>query len=124
MWLVRIFFILIDCLPIFVKFFGGKSAYDQIIADTAFARTTLHRDGIKRIQQDSAASLEILRVRNEAEIREERSLHDLRHRENLAQRQIKLNAATEALAASILNETRSRRAQRPMGNEATNGGMS
>jgi len=30
-WFVRIFFILIDCLPVLVKFFGGTTAYDRLV---------------------------------------------------------------------------------------------
>jgi hypothetical protein len=36
-WFVRIFFVLIDCLPVLVKFIGGSTPYDQLV-DTELTR--------------------------------------------------------------------------------------
>ena len=41
-WAVRLFFILVDCMPVLVKFLGGTTAYDQLV-DTQLAHArTLH----------------------------------------------------------------------------------
>ncbi|MGH3901023.1 MAG: DUF4407 domain-containing protein [Pseudonocardiaceae bacterium] len=31
LWFIRIFFILVDCLPVLVKFFGGLTVYDRLV---------------------------------------------------------------------------------------------
>lgn len=51
-WFVRIFFILIDCLPVLVKFIGGSTPYDKLIdieissAEKRFKRASETRDSI------------------------------------------------------------------------------
>lgn len=52
-WFVRIFFILIDCLPVLVKFIGGSTPYDRLV-DTEIASAE-RRFGRKNNTQDAIA---------------------------------------------------------------------
>ena len=55
-WFVRIFFILIDCLPVLVKFIGGSTPYDRLVdTETASAE---RRFGRENDTQDAVADEE------------------------------------------------------------------
>ena len=51
-WLVRIFFVLIDCMPVLVKFFSGATAYDRLVdievasAEKTFTEETRTREAV------------------------------------------------------------------------------
>jgi hypothetical protein len=76
-WFVRVFFILIDCLPVLVKFIGGSTPYDRLVdteiasAQKRFARKT---DTLDTIAEEG--NITLLRKAN-AEASQERKEIDL-----------------------------------------------
>jgi Domain of unknown function (DUF4407) len=69
-WFVRIFFILVDCLPVLVKFISGSTPYDHLV-DTGLTSAE------QRFQLESDADLEIAAYRAKAEIARQKKEIDL-----------------------------------------------
>jgi hypothetical protein len=66
-WFVRIFFVLIDCLPVLVKFISGTTAYDRLAeTETAAAERTFAR---KTAARESEADVEISLLLHEARMK-------------------------------------------------------
>jgi len=59
LWFIRIFFILVDCLPVLVKFFGGLTVYDRLID---LRSTTTERMYAGKVKAHEAAYLDGLAV--------------------------------------------------------------
>jgi hypothetical protein len=105
-WFVRIFFILIDCLPVLVKFISGSTPYDRLIdtevnsAEKRFTRESETFDAIAeednaillwRAKADAARrrkeiNLEILRQDTERENSKEDAIDELWRRKLAARR--------------------------------------
>ena len=62
-WLLRFFFILIDCLPVVVKFASGVTPYDQFVAEELDCAAQVHR-------QEIAARLSVCEKRVSVELKE------------------------------------------------------
>ncbi|GAA5000095.1 DUF4407 domain-containing protein [Kitasatospora paranensis] len=58
-WLVRIFFVLIDCMPVLVKFFSGATAYDRLVEIEIASAEKLYTD---ETRADEAAAEERLKT--------------------------------------------------------------
>ena len=105
-WFVRIFFILIDCLPVLVKFISGSTPYDRLIdtevnsAEKRFTRESETFDAVAeednaillwRAKADAARrrkeiNLEILRQDTERENSKEDAIDELWRRKLAARR--------------------------------------
>jgi|HubBroStandDraft_1064217.scaffolds.fasta_scaffold04291_2 hypothetical protein len=81
-WFVRIFFILIDCLPVLVKFIGGRTTYDKL-ADTEIAsseRRFKAKSNLADAIEDEKNSEKLYRAKADAAQRKrEIDLEMLRH---------------------------------------------
>ena len=100
-WLVRVFFILVDCLPVLVKFFAGATAYDRQVdekvtsAGRVFARTvrTGERKQVLELELDEyAAGLDAAKRRESL---------DLDARRHAATVEVDLDRQVEDLAQTI-----------------------
>jgi hypothetical protein len=86
-WAVRLFFILVDCLPILIKIFGGTASYDRLVENRLTAAESWHD-----IDLDTAHS------RTEARARQDRAEIDLGAREHAVSMKIRLADAIDRLA--------------------------
>lgn len=73
-WLLRLFLILIDCLPVLVKLMGGTTTYDRMVNHTNRVQERIHE---KRLQFDADARI------GELELQAHRDAEDRRRRRQL-----------------------------------------
>jgi hypothetical protein len=90
-WAVRLLFILIDCMPILVKFFGGITTYDRLVD-----RELTNADA------DHAADLEIGSDERQARVRRRRDEIDIELREHRAHLGSRVSRAVHDLATEYI----------------------
>ncbi|MFI6457305.1 DUF4407 domain-containing protein [Streptosporangium amethystogenes] len=73
-WLLRLFLILIDCLPVLVKLMGGTTTYNRMVDHTNRIQERIHE---KRLQFDADARI------GELELQAHRDAEDRRRRRQL-----------------------------------------
>ncbi|MBV1849037.1 DUF4407 domain-containing protein [Catellatospora tritici] len=89
-WAVRIFFILVDCMPILVKFVGGTTTYDRLVSQQlAVAERDLNHD------------IEAEYVEREATLRKRKAEIDLEVLEHKAELNTRLHRAADRLSERI-----------------------
>lgn len=89
-WAVRIFFILVDCMPILVKFVGGSTTYDKLVsAQLAVAERDLNHD------------IEAEYAEREAVLRKRRAEIDLEILEHKAELNTRLHRAADRLSERV-----------------------
>lgn len=89
-WAVRLFFILVDCMPILVKFVGGATTYDKLVGiRLAYAERTFEDDLAHEMDERAA----VFRKR-----RAEIDLEVLEHKAELHER---LSAAADLLEGGV-----------------------
>jgi hypothetical protein len=90
-WAVRLFFIMIDCMPILVKFFGGITTYDRLV-DRELANA----------DADHAAAWEIENDERLARVRRRRDEIDVELREHRAHLGSRVSRAVHELATEYI----------------------
>lgn len=90
-WAVRLLFIMVDCMPILVKFFGGVTTYDRLV-DREFASA----------DADHAAEVEIADAERAARVRRRRDEIDVEVRENRARLGGRVSRAVHDLATQFV----------------------
>ncbi|GHJ50209.1 hypothetical protein Cs7R123_75510 [Catellatospora sp. TT07R-123] len=89
-WAVRIFFILVDCMPILVKFVGGTTTYDRLVSQQlAVAERDLNHD------------IEAEYVEREAALRKRKAEIDLEVLEHKAELNARLHRAADRLSERV-----------------------
>jgi len=70
-WLLRLFFVLVDCLPVLVKLTSGATAYDRFVAEELACATELHRQELwaRRTAGERQVAVELDEVSAELEKR-------------------------------------------------------
>jgi hypothetical protein len=86
-WAVRLFFILVDCMPVMVKFLGGNTTYDRLV-DERLASTAKVYARKLGTRYDVA----------DAEVRKRRAELDLDVQEHTAGLHMRLDDAVRELA--------------------------
>jgi hypothetical protein len=90
-WAVRLLFIMVDCMPILVKFFGGITTYDRLVErQLAFA------------DADHAADLETANDERHARVRRRRDEIDVETREHRAELGSRVSRAVHDLATEYV----------------------
>jgi uncharacterized protein DUF4407 len=90
-WAVRLLFILIDCMPILVKFFGGVTTYDRLVDRELANADATH-----------AADLETMNDERLARVRRRRDEIDVELREHRAQLGSRVSRAVHELATEYI----------------------
>lgn len=109
-WFVRIFFILIDCLPVLVKFIGGSTPYDRLVdTEMASAERRFNRDMDTKDAVTDEENTTTLR-RAKAEAAQQRKEIDLDILRQDAERGTYTNDAVDELWRKKLHARRSARA--------------
>ncbi|HEY2793187.1 MAG TPA: DUF4407 domain-containing protein [Micromonosporaceae bacterium] len=91
-WAVRLFFIMIDCMPILVKFFGGITTYDRLV----------DRE-LNNADADHAADLQTADDERLAKVRRRRDEIDVELRENRAHLGSRVSKAVHDLATEYID---------------------
>ncbi|BEL04348.1 DUF4407 domain-containing protein [Actinoplanes sichuanensis] len=100
-WLLRMLFILIDCLPVLTAFLGRGTTYDQLLSRRLTTARLIHDQKIDLRERQEAAEL-ALRVRKaEAYRRREMDDLDAGERSDRAAREAGVDEQIEALAARL-----------------------
>ncbi|MFD0883601.1 DUF4407 domain-containing protein [Streptosporangium algeriense] len=73
-WLLRLFLVLVDCLPVLVKLLGGTTTYDRMVEHANRMRERVHE---KRIQLDADARVGELELEAYARAEERRKRRQL-----------------------------------------------
>jgi uncharacterized protein DUF4407 len=84
-WLLRLFFVLVDCLPVLVKLTSGATAYDRFVADELACAAELHRQQLwaRRTAGERQVTVELDEV--SAELEKRRQAVDFAIRKNAAE---------------------------------------
>lgn len=69
-WAVRLFFVLIDCMPVVVKFLGGITAYDRLVDAQLASATTMHQAEVGTRHDEVAAGARKRRAELDLEVQE------------------------------------------------------
>ncbi|WP_051366957.1 DUF4407 domain-containing protein [Hamadaea tsunoensis] len=89
-WAVRLFFILVDCMPILVKFVGGSTTYDRLVGiRLAYAERTFEDDLAHEMDERAAV------------FRKRRAEIDLEVLEHKAELHDRLEAAADLLGGGV-----------------------
>ncbi|MGH3889539.1 MAG: DUF4407 domain-containing protein [Pseudonocardiaceae bacterium] len=78
LWFMRIFFILVDCLPVLVKFFGGLTAYDRLIDLRSAAAERMYAGKVNADEAAYLGGLAVEQYESAGEADRRRSEIDLR----------------------------------------------
>ncbi|AUG78507.1 hypothetical protein CFP65_3721 [Kitasatospora sp. MMS16-BH015] len=105
-WLVRLLVLLLDCMPILVKFMGGATSYDSILADQL--RSNVVRAGTRRRLEERSITVrqEVEIYRREQAAQADREEIEASFRVARARRNADLEAQINQLAEQYLSQSR------------------
>jgi Domain of unknown function (DUF4407) len=96
-WCVRMLFIVVDCLPVLVKFFGGTTGYDRLVDVRLASAQRVHQETVRTNEVVVTADLEVQQHRAEAHKQQRRAEIDLQTREHEAGIHARIDQATDLL---------------------------
>ncbi|GAA2347316.1 DUF4407 domain-containing protein [Streptomyces cuspidosporus] len=96
-WLVRALFVLLDTLPVLVKFLSGESAYERMLTSESNSAVKIHSERLRIAERRATADTEIAQDAIEQEVRRSRAESDAAHREHTAAMHIRVRQAVSAL---------------------------
>ncbi|WP_406199363.1 DUF4407 domain-containing protein [Streptomyces sp. NBC_01017] len=100
-WLVRLLFILLDVLPVLVKYLSGETAYDHMLTGESNSAVKIHGEEVRLAERRAVANLEIAQDAIEQEIRRHRAESEAAYREHTAAMNIRVRQAVNALEDEI-----------------------
>ncbi|MGI5481583.1 DUF4407 domain-containing protein [Streptomyces lavendofoliae] len=100
-WLVRLLFVLLDMLPVLVKYLSGESAYDRMLTGASNSAVKIHDEEVRLAERRAVANLEIARDSIEQEVRRHRAESEAALREHTAEMNIRVRQAVNALEDEI-----------------------
>lgn len=96
-WLVRALFVLLDALPVMVKFLSGESAYERLLTIESNSAVTIHSQKARLAERRALADVEIAEDAIEQEVRRSRAESEAAHREHTAAMHIRVRQAVNSL---------------------------
>lgn len=100
-WLVRALFVLLDALPVLVKFLSGESAYDRMLTSESNSAVKIHGEQVRLTERRAMADIEIAQEAIEQEVRRSRAESEVAHRELVAAVNIRLRKAVNGLEEEL-----------------------
>ncbi|MFH8564815.1 DUF4407 domain-containing protein [Streptomyces sp. NPDC017988] len=100
-WLVRLLFILLDILPVLVKYLSGESAYDRMLTSASNSGVKVHDAEVRLAEHRAMADIEIAQDAIEQEVRRHRAESEAAFREHTAAMNIRVRQAVNALEDEI-----------------------
>ncbi|MEU0280218.1 DUF4407 domain-containing protein [Streptomyces sp. NPDC006195] len=104
-WLVRLLFVLLDVLPVLVKYLSGESAYDRMLTSASNSAVKIHDEEVRLDERRAMANLEIAQDAIEQEVRRHRAESEAAFREHRAAMNIRVRQAVNALEDEIRRST-------------------
>lgn len=96
-WMVRLLFVLIDVLPVLVKFLGGASSYDRLLSTRSGSALRIHENAVRTVERLALAHAGIEREEQEQSLRQRKAVLDAEHREHVAAMNIRADRAVNDL---------------------------
>ncbi|MGW7350052.1 DUF4407 domain-containing protein [Streptomyces sp. NPDC054784] len=100
-WLVRVLFVLLDVLPVLVKYLSGESAYDRMLSSASNSAVRIHDEEVRLAERRALANLEIAQESVEQEVRRHRAESEAAFREHSAAMNIRVRQAVNSLEDEI-----------------------
>ncbi|MFF5156373.1 DUF4407 domain-containing protein [Streptomyces sp. NPDC000348] len=100
-WLVRLLFVLLDVLPVLVKYLSGESAYDRMLTSASNSAVRIHDEEVRLAERRAMADIEIAQDTIEQEVRRHRAESEAAFREHTAAMNIRVRQAVNALEDEI-----------------------
>ncbi|PWJ07861.1 DUF4407 domain-containing protein [Streptomyces sp. NWU49] len=100
-WLVRLLFVLLDVLPVLVKYLSGESAYDRMLTSASNSAVKIHDEEVRLGERRAMADFEIAQDAVEQEVRRHRAESEAAFREHTAAMNIRVRQAVNALEDEI-----------------------
>lgn len=107
-WLLTVFFVTFDCLPVIVKLFSGGSHYEYMVEERLRGAREMFVDTTETDKARHRAALEVQRHKADSAARLDRERIDNARRIEAANRSVDLDAEVDALAARLLAQSRTR----------------
>lgn len=108
-WALRLFFIIIDCLPVLIKMIGGITGYDKLIDRISGERDRVFSAALSATETAEVAKWEKKRYTAEADARKEREHRDLGILQHEAEINRSLDTQVDLLNERYLQQIRQRR---------------
>ncbi|MGW0501047.1 DUF4407 domain-containing protein [Streptomyces sp. NPDC003007] len=100
-WLVRLLFVLLDMLPVLVKYLSGDTAYDRMLSSESNSAVKIHGEEVRLAERRAMADLEIAQDAIEQDVRRHRAESEAESREHTAAMNIRVRQAVNALEDEI-----------------------
>ncbi|MEV0932548.1 DUF4407 domain-containing protein [Streptomyces phaeochromogenes] len=100
-WLVRVLFVLLDVLPVLVKYLSGETAYDRMLTSESNSAVKIHGEEVRIAERRAMAKLEIAQDTIEQEVRRHRAESEAAFREHTAAMNIRVRQAVNTLEDEI-----------------------
>jgi hypothetical protein len=100
-WLVRLLFVLLDMLPVLVKYLSGDTAYDRMLSSESNSAVKIHGEEVRLAERRAMADLEIAQDAIEQDVRRHRAESEAASREHTAAMNIRVRQAVNALEDEI-----------------------
>ncbi|MER6080475.1 DUF4407 domain-containing protein [Streptomyces sp. NPDC001833] len=100
-WLVRLLFVLLDVLPVLVKYLTGETAYDLMLTGESNSAVKIHGEQVRLAERRALADLEMAQDTIEQEVRRHRAESEAAFREHTAAMNIRVRQAVNALEDEI-----------------------
>ncbi len=100
-WLVRLLFVLLDVLPVLVKYLTGETAYDRMLTSESNSAVKIHGEEVRLAERRAIADLEIAQDAIEQTVRRHRAESEAAFREHAAAMNIRVRQAVNSLEDEI-----------------------
>ncbi|MFD8718017.1 DUF4407 domain-containing protein [Streptomyces sp. NPDC059629] len=100
-WLVRLLFVLLDVLPVLVKYLSGETSYDRMLTSESNSAVKIHGEEVRLAERRAMANLEIAQDAIEQDVRRHRAESEAALREHAAAMNIRVRQAVNALEDEI-----------------------
>ncbi len=96
-WMIRLLFVLLDMLPVMVKFLGRENSYEQMLTIHSNSAVRIYSEQMRLAERRALADFEIAQDAIEQEIRRNRAESEAALREHTAAMNIRVRQAVNTL---------------------------
>lgn len=100
-WMIRLLFVLLDMLPVMVKFLGRENSYEQMLTMHSNSAVRIYGERVRLDERRALADFEIAQDAIEQEIRRNRAESEAALREHTAAMNIRVRQAVNALEEEL-----------------------
>ncbi|TBO58666.1 DUF4407 domain-containing protein [Streptomyces kasugaensis] len=100
-WMVRLLFVLIDVLPVLVKFMSHENSYDRLLSARSNSAVKVHSAAVHAMERESMADLEIKQEVTDQYVRRRKAESVAAHREHVAAMNIRERQTVDSLEEEL-----------------------